>query len=318
MIRLKISCFFAFFFLYTLNIDAQEMPSDSLTIFESLNDSLNLSSINIEVTDSLAPLFYAADSAIYATDSVLNNTVSFPSDSIKLAYGGEWSNDILFLFNKNFDPSKMEDTVKIALQDNFGHCFYEPVQGFMTSPFGWRRWQFHYGVDIGLNKGDTVRCAFDGIVRVSKWGWGYGNVIIVRHLNGLETLYGHLSASKVLPNQPVKAGEMLGLGGSTGRSTGPHLHFEVRYHGAPLNPLNLIDFKTGSVLKDTIFISKKSFQYVSDIKKVSGSAKYYKVRSGDTLSKIALKTKSSVATICRLNGLKSSSLLKIGRNLRVR
>ncbi|MFA4853368.1 MAG: LysM peptidoglycan-binding domain-containing protein, partial [Bacteroidales bacterium] len=125
-------------------------------------------------------------------------------------------------------------------------------------------------------------------------------------------------ASKVVPNQPVKAGEMLGLGGSTGRSTGPHLHFEIRYQGAPLNPNSLIDITNGIVWKDTTYISKKSFRYVSDIKKVAGSAKYYTIKSGDSLSKIALKSGSNVSAICKLNGIKPATILKVGRTIRVR
>ena len=137
----------------------------------------------------------------------------------------------------------MDDSIRIILEDNVGHCYSPPRIGRINSEFGWRRWQFHYGLDIGLNKGDTVRSAFDGVIRISKWGWGYGNVIVIRHTNGLETLYGHLSASKVVPNQFVKAGDVIGLGGSTGRSTGPHLHFEIRYLGVPINPNNFINTK---------------------------------------------------------------------------
>jgi LysM repeat protein len=306
--------FLVFIFLISSIIQvtfAQQQQDDTINIFESLNDSMNLSSAFFDVSDSLGIFFFNNDSSDVSV-------MPYRYDSLTKAYGGDWSNDVLFLFNKDNDPSKMEDSIKIPLQDNEGHCFYMPRHGILTSNFGWRRWQFHYGVDIGLNRGDTVRCAFDGVVRISKWGWGYGNVIVVRHLNGLETLYGHLSASKVLPNQPVKAGEVLGLGGSTGRSTGPHLHFEIRYQGAPLNPNSLIDISNGVVWKDTVYISKKSFRYVSDIKKVSGSAKYYTIKSGDSLSKIALKSGSNVKTICNLNGIKPTTILKVGRTIRVR
>lgn len=290
---------------------AQQQQDDTINVFESLNDSMNLSSAFFDVSDFMGIFFFNIDSAGVSA-------MTYPIDSLTKAYGGDWSNEVLFFFNKDFDPSKMEDSIKMVLQDNEGHCFYMPRQGILSSNFGWRRWKFHYGVDIDLNKGDTVRCAFDGVVRISKLGWGYGNVIVVRHLNGLETLYGHLSASSVVPNQPVKAGEMLGLGGSTGRSTGPHLHFEIRYQGTPLNPNSFIDFTNGTVWKDTTYISKKSFRYVSDIKKVAGRAKYYTIKKGDTLSKIALKSDSKVSTICKLNGIKPTTILKIGRTIRVR
>jgi murein DD-endopeptidase MepM/ murein hydrolase activator NlpD len=290
----------------------QLQRNDTIEIYESQNDSLDITSGFYDVYDSLGALFFTPDTLSSAA------ITAYSPDSLNKAYGGDWSNDQLFIFNKDFDPSKMEDSIQVVLQDNDGHCFYQPWSGVITSNFGWRRWQFHYGVDLGLHKGDTVRCAFDGVVRYTKWGYGYGNVIIVRHLNGLETLYGHLSASKVVPNQKVKAGDIIGLGGSTGRSTGPHLHFEIRYQGAPLNPNSLIDFKTFSVWKDTAYISKSSFRYVADIKKVAYSANYYTIRSGDTLGRIAAMYGTSVNAICYLNGIKSSSILSIGRTIRVR
>jgi LysM repeat protein len=291
---------------------AQALPDDdTLNVFESHNDSLNITVGFYDTFDSLGSLFFSPDSLPSAA-------VAYSSDSLTKAYGGDWSNDQLFLFDKDFDPSKMDDSIQVILQDEDGHCYFQPWSGVMTSNFGWRRWQFHYGVDLGLHTGDTVRCAFDGVVRVTKWGWGFGNVIVVRHTNGLETLYGHLSASKVKPNQKVKAGDMLGLGGSTGRSTGPHLHFEIRYKGAPINPNSLVDFKTFSVWKDTAYISKRSFHYVTDIKKVAGTANYYYIRSGDTLGGIAARYGTSVSALCRLNGISATTILRIGRAIRVR
>ncbi|HQH19727.1 MAG TPA: M23 family metallopeptidase, partial [Bacteroidales bacterium] len=239
------------------------------------------------------------------------------NDSLNAAFGGDWSNDILFLFNKESDISKMEDSVLVVLK-NDKNFFSSPKEGPINSDFGWRRRRFHYGIDIDLNIGDTVKSTFDGIVRVSKWVSGYGNVIIVRHFNGLETLYGHLTCSKVLPNQEVKAGELIGLGGSTGRSTGPHLHYEIRYKGSPLNPNQLINFKTAALVKDSIYLSKKSFKYISDIKKAATTTKYYKVKPGDSLSKIAVKNGTSVSNLCRLNGIKQTSTLAVGRTLRVK
>ena len=303
-----------FFFLISFQVQntfSQEQSGDTIIVFESLSDSMNLSSAYFDVSDSLGIFFFAPDSL------VLTNDIIASPDSLAKAYGGDWSNEILFLFNKDYDPSKMEDSVRIVLQNNEGNCFNIPIQDIITSAFGWRRYQFHYGVDVELDRGDTIRCAFDGVVRISKWGWGYGNVVVVRHVNGLETLYGHLSASKVKANQSVKAGEMLGLGGSTGRSTGPHLHFETRYQGIPLNPEFLIDFKNYTVWKDTVYLTKKSFQYVSNIKKATKNARYYTIRSGDTLSKIALKAGTTVSNLCRLNGLKSTSILRIGRTIRI-
>jgi murein DD-endopeptidase MepM/ murein hydrolase activator NlpD len=303
------------FFVFAFKTDyAQFYSDDSNNVYESLSDSSNLTSAYFDAYDELGPLFYNAD-------SIFSKSVkAYSSDSLTKAYDGDWSNDELFIFSKDFDPSKMEDSIRIVLQDNAGHCFYMPRQGIITSGFGWRRWQFHYGVDVGLHTGDTVRAAFDGIVRVSKFqrSWGYGNVIVIRHTNGLETLYGHLSATKVVPNQVVKAGDVIGLGGSTGYSTGPHLHFETRYKGTPINPALLIDLNNFTVWKDTVYLSKRTFGYYGDVKKVVANARYYTIRSGDSLSKIALNYGTTVASICYLNGIRPSTLLSVGRTLRVR
>ncbi len=303
------------FFLFAFKSDyAQFYSNDSNNVYESLSDSSNLTSGYFDAYDALGTLFFN-------NDSVYSSPIkAFSSDSLTKAYDGDWSNDELFLFSKDFDPSKMEDSIFTVLQDNAGHCFYMPRQGIITCGFGWQRWYFHYGVDIGLHTGDTVRAAFDGIVRVSKFqrSWGYGNVIVIRHPNGLETLYGHLSATKVVPNQAVKAGDVIGLGGSTGHSTGPHLHFEIRYKGVPINPNNLIDLSTFSIKKDTIYLSKKTFDYYPEVKKVVANARYYSIRNGDSLSKIALYYGTSVAALCSLNGIRPSTLLNVGRTLRVR
>ncbi len=287
---------------------AQEKLREPIYVYESQSDSSNLVSDFFDISDFLSSLF--------AIDSLTPVTLH-SNDSLNAAFGGDWSNDILFLFNKESDISKMEDSVLVVLK-NDKNFFSSPKEGPINSDFGWRRRRFHYGIDIDLNIGDTVKSTFDGIVRVSKWVSGYGNVIIVRHFNGLETLYGHLTCSKVLPNQEVKAGELIGLGGSTGRSTGPHLHYEIRYKGSPLNPNQLINFKTAALVKDSIYLSKKSFKYISDIKKAATTTKYYKVKPGDSLSKIAVKNGTSVSNLCRLNGIKQTSTLAVGRTLRVK
>lgn len=298
-----------FILLFSNNlVSAQEKLREPIYVYESQSDSSNLVSDFFDISDILSSLF--------ATDSLTPVTLH-SNDSLNAAFGGDWSNDILFLFNKESDISKMEDSVLVVLK-NDKNFFSSPKEGPINSDFGWRRRRFHYGIDIDLNIGDTVKSTFDGIVRVSKWVSGYGNVIIVRHFNGLETLYGHLTCSKVLPNQEVKAGELIGLGGSTGRSTGPHLHYEIRYKGSPLNPNQLINFKTAALVKDSIYLSKKSFKYISDIKKAATTTKYYKVKPGDSLSKIAVKNGTSVSNLCRLNGIKQTSTLAVGRTLRVK
>ena len=139
--------------------------------------------------------------------------------------------------------------------------YVSPVPGYVTSNYGYRA-RFrrnHYGTDLKLQTGDTVRAAFSGKVRLTKYeGRGYGYYVVMRHPNGMETVYGHLSRFLVKPNQVVKAGDPIALGGSTGRSTGPHLHFETRYMGIPINPAAIIDFENGVPHKDTFTFDKRT------------------------------------------------------------
>ncbi|MDE5657522.1 MAG: M23 family metallopeptidase, partial [Muribaculaceae bacterium] len=123
--------------------------------------------------------------------------------------------------------------------------FCMPHPGYVTSPYGYRKRfrRMHKGVDLKLYIGDTIRAAFDGRVRLTNFERrGYGYYVIVRHTNDLETVYGHLSKFLVEPDQYVKAGDPIALGGNTGRSTGPHLHFETRYMGYAINPSAIFDF----------------------------------------------------------------------------
>ena len=185
----------------------------------------------------------------------------------------------------------------------------------------------HYGVDIDLNRGDTVRATFSGRVRlVDVDGRGYGKYVVIRHPNGLETLYGHLSRQLVKENAVVRAGDAIGLGGSTGRSTGPHLHYETRFMGIALNPQQLIDFASGAPHNEMYVYAKgrstqsnSASQYrASKTKTRDNSFKTYRVRRGDTLSQIATKTGTSVAKIRRLNPkLRRSSMIRPGDVIRV-
>ena len=167
-------------------------------------------------------------------------------------YAGEWDNSTL-------NPYQ----VKIAtLPDSFIiNCsdFFPPVENVITSEYGPRWGRFHAGTDFRVKVGDSIRSAFQGKVRITKIGQGkkgYGHFIVVRHDNGLETLYAHLSKILVKPDQVVKSGEVIGLGGNTGRSTGPHLHFEIRFLGNAFNPRKMIDFECFAVYNDTYVIRK--------------------------------------------------------------
>jgi LysM repeat protein len=207
-----------------------------------------------------------------------------------------------------YDLSNLRDTTHISMKG-----FYTPISGHINSDFGFRRHRYHYGVDINLNTGDTIRACFNGMVRITSYDrHGYGYFIVIRHYNKLETVYGHLSKILVAPNQEVKAGDIIGLGGSTGRSTGPHLHFEFRYMGIQINPNDMIDFASFKPKAETFVLSKTTFSYIAEAKKV----KYHKVRSGETLSHIAHRYGVSVSYLCRLNHLKKNKVIRPGMRIR--
>lgn len=213
----------------------------------------------------------------------------------------------------DFDYRELKDTHNVVLR--YEECdFAHPFRGEITSNFGERGARHHYGIDIKLYKGDPVKTAFEGLVRIAQYSRTYGNVVVVRHPNGLETLYAHLSARKVVPGDYVEAGDIIGLGGNTGRSTGSHLHFECRYKGEPIDPNVLIDWENGELLTDTLTISKNLFAYLDEVRAI----KHHTIRSGDTLSSIARRYGVSVQTLCRLNGIRPNSTIYAGRRLRVR
>ncbi|MDD2492229.1 MAG: M23 family metallopeptidase [Bacteroidales bacterium] len=205
------------------------------------------------------------------------------------------------------DLKNMKDTIKIDLS-NFSH----PGSRHITSDFGFRKWRFHYGIDLKVDKGDSVAVAFDGVVRITKRARDYGYYVVVRHFNGLETLYAHLSKIIVNPGDTISSGKIVGLGGSTGRSTGNHLHFETRYLGNPINPNDLVDFNNYTVHNNIFLLNSKHFEYKKEIEKI----RYWTIKSGDTLGRIAQRTGVSINKLCSLNGIKRTTILRIGRRLR--
>lgn len=209
------------------------------------------------------------------------------------------------------DVIQGNDTVWITLLDS-ASVYTHPFKGRLTSPFGFRWGRMHYGTDVGLRTGDTIRAAFDGIVRIAQRNYSYGNIVILFHKNGLETYYAHMSRLLVEPNHVVKSGDPIGLGGNTGRSRGSHLHFEVRYLGAPIDAQYLIDFSDYCLIRDKFPICKETLYGAS-----SSGARYHRVRQGETLSSIARKYRTSVTQIRVLNGMKSSKI-RAGSTIRVR
>ena len=223
-----------------------------------------------------------------------------------------WNNQYVHAYGNAIIP----DTYTIDLTG-----FHMPTPSTkITSPFGprWRR--MHNGLDLKVNIGDTIVAAFDGKVRIVKYERrGYGKYVVIRHDNGLETVYGHLSKQLVEENQLVKAGEVIGLGGNTGRSTGSHLHFETRFLGIAINPIYMFDFPKQDIVADTYTFRKtKGVRSAGshDTQVADGTIRYHKVKSGDTLSRIAKVRGVSVSTLCKLNRIKPTTTLRIGQVLR--
>lgn len=206
------------------------------------------------------------------------------------------------------DLTEMEGVIIFDLQG-----YTPPSAKHVTSDFGFRRWRFHYGIDLKVHRGDHVYAAFDGVVRMARRVRSYGNYVVIRHFNGLETLYAHLDRIDVAVGDTIKGGSSIGLGGNTGRSTGYHLHFEVRYLGNPINPNDLFEFKEGAALKNRFFqLTVDNFEYQKEISKI----RYWIVRSGDSLSRISARTGISISKLCSLNGINRNSILRIGQRIR--
>ena len=235
---------------------------------------------------------------------------------------------------RDIELDSLPEATVIRLVDSL-ESYHYPYIGRITSRYGPRRGRAHQGLDIGLKTGDPIYATFDGKVRLSKAAVDYGNLVIIRHNNGLETYYAHLSQRDVEVGDWVVAGQQIGLGGSTGRSTGPHLHYEVRYKGQSFDPERLIDFSNGNLRRDELLLKRRHFsiysKYEQDFgdeeevakqeeaeRKAAAAVQYHTVRSGDTLGAIARKYGTSVSRICQLSGIKSTSILRIGQKLRVR
>lgn len=237
-------------------------------------------------------------------------------------YGGIWVNNHVAAYSSILKQAP--DTFSVDLSN-----FTIPVKGHVTSQFGMRRRRMHYGVDLKLQTGDTVYAAFDGKVRVRQYERrGYGYYLVIRHPNGLETVYGHLSKFIVDVDDVVKSGQPIALGGNTGRSFGSHLHFELRYLGKHINPNDIVDFDNKVCHRDSYTITPRTFNYygskystgrsyASGTKSKPGQANYYKIKSGDTLSTIARRYGTSVSKICRLNNINTRYILRVGRTLRI-
>lgn len=238
--------------------------------------------------------------------------------------------------------TELPETYKIDLR----HFTMPTTSRVITSNFGSRWGRQHKGLDIKVYIGDTIRAAFSGKVRIVRYeAGGYGKYIVIRHNNGLETIYGHLSKQLVEENQEVRSGEVIGLGGNTGRSTGSHLHFETRLCGVALNPALMFDFRAQDVTGDYYAFNKETYDnestnathlrgkqdsstyastnssddYATNKRTTSGltdQISYHKVKKGETLDRIAKKRGVTVEKICKLNHITKTMRLRPGQILR--
>lgn len=256
-------------------------------------------------------------------DGVLNEDIlnfSLMDSSFNLVWDNEKT------FSRDNYNSYLKDSIWLCTIDSINNEYCIPFTGRITSRFGKRGKRYHQGIDIDLNTGDTVRAAFDGVVRYSRYNSTFGYLVIIRHFNGIETYYAHLSKLMVVPNQDIQAGQIIGLGGNTGKSYGSHLHFETRFMDKPFDPEIVFDFEKNDLFDENLIVHQSIFKYQRNVPSVYkpstantiSSSIYHRVRAGDTLYGIARKYGTTVKSICSLNGIKSTSTLKIGRSLRIK
>ena len=229
------------------------------------------------------------------------------------------NSDFLTSLSERLSLDSMPDSLYISCAD---YCYPTESQR-ITSRFGIRGSRFHYGIDVGVQYGDTIRTPFSGTVRTATYQrGGYGRYIVITHDNGLESIMAHFSRTLVNEGDQVVAGQPVGLGGSTGRSTGPHLHLEFRLFGNAFNPEKLIDFNSRNVYLSDIenhYLMTKADTYshrpqLEEMKR----AAYHRIRSGETLSHIAKRYGTTVNRLCSLNKIKPTSILQIGQKIRYR
>lgn len=337
MLRLVISTILLFF---TSTLYAQEV--DSLTTAPV--DTLKRDSVVNRRVSPVRTLGVVSVIDTLPTPSEEISIVLFNDNTWRYVLAEGFRNDTT-IFNDHWDTSatnaytdvelnSLAEATPIQLVDSLKSYHY-PYIGRITSRYGPRRGRAHQGLDIALKVGEPVYAVFDGKVRLSKAAGNYGNLVIIRHNNGLETYYAHLSERSVQSGDWVIAGQQIGLGGNTGRSTGPHLHFEVRYKGQSFDPERIIDFKTGELRREELLLKRRHFSIYAKFeqdfddeaeiakieeqeRKAAQAIQYHTIRSGDTLGALARKYGTTVNRLCQLNGIKSTSILRIGQRLRVR
>ena len=246
---------------------------------------------------------------------------------VLFAYGQYTNTDELLFIPGLQQPISLHDfnerqEIKEEVSAHYLSQFLLPGNGgHIISRFGPRSGRMHYGTDIKMNEGDTVLAANSGFVARANWGYGFGNLIIIRHENNIETYYAHLSEFLVEPGTFVNKGEAIALAGSTGRARGPHLHFEMRENNTPFDAEMVFDFENNTIREEAKFANALS--QLHKTLKPKGYAnnlavpEFYKVKPGDSLWVISRRFKTPIPTLCQLNKITENSILQIGQPLKM-
>lgn len=295
---MKKSALFLFYFLVLLSANAQ------VEVAESENDTTEMA-----LTDM--------DSLNFSGQLFITDSYQLPAYEL---YNKEWNTDHVRI--KRATIPFHNDTLKIVLLQNNSRFVFPAAPNKVCSNYGWRSGRMHTGTDYKQRLNDTIVSCFDGVVRMAKAYSGYGKTVVIRHFNGLETVYAHLNKVLVKPNQVVKAGQLIGLAGRTGRATTEHLHLEFRFMYEHFNPTKIVDFTNRTLVSDTLVLTRKDFNNggsgSTQSNSVDKTTSVHVVRKGDTLYKIARMYGVSLSQLLRLNDLTEQSILSIGQKVKVR
>jgi murein DD-endopeptidase MepM/ murein hydrolase activator NlpD len=293
-------------------------PVDTCTRKVNVNSQVPFDSAHSFIRSMNQQQLYSLVDYLLEMDSIPANLIEEVNNAVKdhkleqasvIENQDDW--DETHIFSSRELTDKIDTTCIINLIDEQHIGFSLPIIGVTTSNFGWRDGRNHNGIDIDLNRGDKVVSAFEGVVRFAKFQGGFGNVVVVRHANGLETLYAHLSKIKVKTGQFVSAGDLLGLGGATGHATGTHLHFEVRLKSKPINPAYIIEFTSQKLVSDKLVFKTTRVGWAV----YPPDTKEYIAQKGDTLFEVAKRFGVSAKALALQNGLNQWGRLKAGKRI---
>lgn len=254
-------------------------------------------------------------------------------------YLQDWNTEYIKIKSLGISFGNSAD-IKVILVENNNPFTMPCANCQLTSKYGQRKSTMHTGVDLATTLDEPVYSCFDGVVRMARDFSSYGKTVVVRHYNGLETVYAHLDSIMVQPNEKVTSGQQIGMAGSTGRSSGVHLHFETRFLYEHFDPEKMVDFTTGEVLSNVLTITKAELDFAADVDETStnatsqpaaskptpkpapapasGNAVYYTVKQGDTLYGIAKKNNVSVEKLMELNNISDPGKISIDQKLRLK